>query len=249
MLVDLHTHPDDVSLPLEALLQRARETQLDGVVLARHGAFHPLPEPRVQHGVRLFCAAEVPTDRGHYLVIVPDAQRLPALEELFGLPVGGIWPVRDVMARTRALDGAVVALHPYDANVPHPGGDILFTLPHLTAVEVVNPRHAPTYGPLAMEAAETLGLPAVGGSGARTPDEVGRGATLLAAEVQDEAELVEALRSGSCWPVDFSAPPEGLGRRGPSSASRAPAPAAAIPSDASRSGADGGAKRRRRRRR
>jgi len=241
MLVDLHTHPS-ASLPLEELLARARACRLDGVVLAGDSAFHPVGSVREKDGVRLFSAAEVPTDRGHYLVVVPDPDRLPPLDELFGLPTGGVWPVRDVLARTRALDGAVVALHPYDASVPHPGGDILFTLPHLTAVEVVNPRHPPAYAPLAVEAAETLGLPGVAGSGARFAEEVGRAATLLAADPRDEAGLVEALRSGACWAVEFDAPPAHLSRR---SSDRPTGPVASP----SRPSPEGPAKRRRRRRR
>ena len=213
MLIDLHVHAAPRGPSLEGLLARGPVAGLDGAAVVGEDAFADVRGRRGREELALFAGAQVTTDRGLYLVFVPEPDRLPPLDQLFGPRVDGTWPVRDVLARARALGGAVGAAHPYDLEVFPPGGDILFTLPHLTAIEAVFAGRPPTLSYPAVEAAETLGLPCVGGSGARAEGEVGRAATLFAGEVRDEAGLVEALQSGACWPVELSAPPRELLRR------------------------------------
>lgn len=212
MLIDLHVHIGDNGLDPRAVLDRAPALGLDGVAFV--GDNH-LPDLQALRGgkVRAFSGAIVTTDRGRYLVFLPEPHTLPPLADILGPPVQNAFAVRDVVARVRALGGAVVAAHPYDATIPSPGGDILFTLPTLAAVESVNSRRPPEIAIPAIEAAETLGLPCTGGSCARKLEEVGRAATLFTRPIEDEAGLVAALRSGACWPVEFGDPPHDLAKR------------------------------------
>lgn len=247
MLVDLHVHADAATNP-DALLARARTLGLEGLAVVGDDGFPDLAPLRAAAGtLPLFAGAEVTTDRGHYLVFVPRPELVPSMEQLFGERVDGTWPVRDVVVRTRAVGGAVVAAHPYDPAIEHPGGDILFTLPSIHAVESVNGRHPQASPHAAIEAAETLGLPCVGGSDARTTEELGRAATLFAERLADEVDLVEALRAGTCWPVDFAKPAEHLTRRAQSGQASEPRPQSE--SGAPREGGGGGNGGRRRRRR
>lgn len=244
MLVDLHVHAGDGALDFEAVLARAPSLGLEGVVFVGDDR---LPDVRAVRGraVRAFAAAEVTTDRGHYLVFLPEPDALPPLTELLGPRTDAGFSIRDVLARVRALGGAVVAAHPYDATIPHPGGDILFTLPSLAAVESVNAKRGADIAHAAIEAAETLGLPCTGGSDARTRiEDVGRAATLFTRAIDDEAGLVAALRAGACWPVEFGDPPAELSRR------RSNPPRDALPAGAppSREGSGSRSGRRRRRR-
>lgn len=214
MLVDLHTHLDPLSLDAASLSARADEVGVEGIVFVGRGALPDLSSLSAASPA-LFAAAEVETDRGHYLVFFPEPARIESLETVFGERVDGVWPVRDVVARTRALGGAVVAAHPYDPTVPRPGGDILFTLPSIQAVETVTPRHPSASSHAAIEAAETLGLPCVGGSCATALEELGTAGTLFTRPLADCADLVAALRSGACWAVEFGHPPDHLARKGP----------------------------------
>jgi len=234
MLIDLHV-PAPADGRIDDYLRRAAKRGLDGIALLGDDAFALLPPERDVEGVRLFSGARVATDRGLWLVFVPSPGTLPGLEELFGPREDGVFSVRDVLVRTEALGGAAVAARPYDRTIDHPGGDILYTLPHVAAVEAVTPHEAPALSLPAVEAAETLGLPCVGGSAARSAEAVGTAATLFAHALADEADLADALRSGRCWPVDFS------GTRTPG---RGPQPRPAAPA-----GADAEPERRRRRRR
>lgn len=248
MLIDLHVHAGNNGLAPSDVLARAPALGLEGVAFVGDDAFTDVRALRAKGGpVRVFSGAEVTTDRGHYLVFLPGPDAPPPLDALFGErgPTG--WPIRDVLARTRALGGAVIAAHPYDTTIPAPGGDILFTLPTLSAVETVNGRRNHGLAHQAIEAAETLGLPCVGGSDARgSLDEVGKAATLFTRTIENEAELCAALRSGACWPVEFGLPPAHLMRRQQSGPPRERERESA---SSERGGGAGGEAQRRRRRR
>lgn len=212
MVVDLHVHVGKDGLDVDAAARQAAAIGLDGLAVVGENEIARVGS-RELHGVVICAGAEVTTDRGHYLVFLPRPEELPPIAEIFATRGDEPWPVRDVLARTRALGGAVVAAHPYDRNVTHPGGDVLFTLRGLTAVEAVTPRRGAPMGP-AVEAADTLGLPCVGGSDARrSVEDVGRCATLFTRRFRDEAGLVDALRSGQCWPVDFGRPSGELAKK------------------------------------
>lgn len=210
MLIDLHVHVGDKGLNPAEVVQRARELRLDGVVLVDDDRF---PDPATlpaSDGVRVLAAAEVLTDRGHYLLFLPRPRELPPIAEILGPRSEKGWSVRDVLVRAEALGGAVVAAHPYDREIPNPGGDILYTLRRLTAVEAVNARRGFEIGAPAIEAADILGVACTGGSDAREAlDEVGSAATLFARRIDDEEQLIDALKSGQCWPVEAGTPPFG----------------------------------------
>lgn len=235
MLIDLNVHAGPHGLALGETVSRALAVGLDGVAILGDDALPDVSLLRGHDPVRLFAGAEVATDRGHYLVFFPNPAELPPLTDIFGPPPPTRWPVRDVLARVAALGGASIAARPYDTSVDHPGGDILYTLANLSAVEVVSPLHPRDISYPAIEAAEVLGLPGVGGSGARgSVADVGMGATLFVEAIQTEAELVAALKSGSVWPVEFGEAPQHLARRN------------GVPSHPPRPSGDGGRRPRRR---
>jgi hypothetical protein len=117
------------------------------------------------------------------------------------------------------MGGAVVAAHPYDRSIERPGGDVLFSLDGLSAVEGLDARRKPAANDLAVEAADHMGLPCVGGSGARESlGEIGKAATLFRDLVRTEADLVAQLRSGTVFSVAIGVTPgpaEARSPRGP----------------------------------
>lgn len=216
MLVDLHVHARPDGAAPEALLDRAVALELDGVAVVADDAFAdtwPLRDEAKTRGVLLLSGAELATDRGHFLVFLPRPETLPPVDEIFGQPGEHGFSLRDVALRTHVLGGALVAAHPYDKGTPRALADAIYTVRHLTAVEAVNGDRGYPTGRGAIEAADALGLPCIGGSDARALDDVGRAATLFGMHVSDEASLVEALKAGACWPVEFASPPGDLERR------------------------------------
>ncbi len=211
MLVDLHVHTrftPGCALEPRDVVRRAREAGLDGVVVTDLNTLDGLAEVRAAgaaEGLVALCGVEIATDRGHYLAYFPDPARVPALPQVFGTPP---WPVAEVIARVTSLGGAVVAAHPYDRTIERPGGDVIFSLDGLSAVEGLEARRRPSVNDLAVEAADHLGLPCVGASGARDGlAEIGKAATLFRDPVRSEADLVAQLRAGTVFAVAIGVTP------------------------------------------
>lgn len=215
MLVDLHVHSlhtPGCRLEPSLAIEKAEAVGLDGICFADLGGWPlaaELAALRGQTDLAVLVGAEIPTDHGRYLVFVPDpASTTP--EAILGPPdEHGLWPARAVVDRVREAGGAVVAAHPYDRHVDPPAGDYILTLRGLAAVEGITGTRSNDVNELAIEAADHLALPCVGGSAAHDNyDRIGRAATLFRDEVRDEAALVAALRAGAVWAVQIGEPPK-----------------------------------------
>src|SRR5512137_467213 len=211
MLLDLHVHSRHTpgcSLDPRDVLRRARECGLDGVAFTDMNSMEGLAEIReagAAEGVVALCGVEIATDRGHYLAFFPDPARVPALPQIFGTPP---WPVADVLRKVGEMGGVTVAAHPYDKTIERPGGDVIFTLDGLAAVEGLNARRKGAANDLAVEAADHMGLPCVGASGAKDSlDEIGKAATLFRDPVRSEADLAAQLKAGTVFCVAIGVTP------------------------------------------
>lgn len=222
MLIDLHVHtrhtPGGVLRPLD-VLSRARALGLDGVAFTDLDTLEALPEVRAaaaETGVLALVGVTLTTDHGRYLCFFAAPEQLAPLAELFGGPPRS---ASATLARVVSLGGAAVAAHPYDKTLAPASADALFTLDGLAAVEGLHGRSRSGANDLAVEAADHLGLPCVGGSGALgSLDELGTAASLFREPVADEAGLVTQLKAGACWAaalgVAASAPSEAASRPG-----------------------------------
>jgi len=219
VLVDLHVHSNltpGCRLDPALALEKAEAVGLDGICFTDRDtwkgakAIHALRETT---DLAVFAGAEIATDHGLYLVFFPDPESVPEPAEMFGTPPNGApWSARHVVDTVRARGGVAIAAHPYDRNVERPAGDYLFTLRGLTAVEGYAGTRRSNVNELAIEAADHLSLPVVGGSAAFDGyDQVGTAATLFREPVRDEAELVAALRAGHVWAVAIGKPPKFVG--------------------------------------
>jgi hypothetical protein len=220
MLIDLHVHSRNTAgclLTPRDVLRRAREAGLDGVVFTDMNNMDGIAEIReagVAEGILALCGVEIATDQGHYLAFFPDPEKVPALPQIFGTPP---WPVRDVIAKVADMGGAVVAAHPYDKSIERPGGDVIFALDGLSAVQGLDARRKGSTNDLAVEAADHMGLPCVGGSGARDSlDVIGKAATLFRDPVCNEADLTAQLKAGTVFCVAIGVAPGPAEARAPS---------------------------------
>jgi predicted metal-dependent phosphoesterase TrpH len=214
MLIDPHVHSHHtpgVGLTPRDAVRRAREAGLDGIVVTDMNTLEGLAEVRAAAAEASFlalCGLELATDHGHYLCYFPDPAKVPNPPQIFGTTP---WPVREVLARVAEMGGVAVAAHPYDKSIERPSGDFIFTLDGLSALEGLCARRPGPANDLAVEAADHMNLPCMGGSGAHQAAEIGKAATLFRLPVASEADLVAQIRSGSVFCVAIGhapGPPE-----------------------------------------
>lgn len=193
MLIDLHVHTTRYSsgcsvLKPRAMVEAALRAGLHGVVLSEHQCSWSqteLDELRGQ-GLRVFAGREVHMGDLHVL--------------LFGLagppPEAADGP--SLARAVRALDGAAVLAHPFRWGDWHrrPLAELAPIWGAFDAVEALSGNMLPRECQAARATAEALGLPVAGGSDAHAPAEVGRYHTSFLDDIENEADLVAALRAG-----------------------------------------------------
>lgn len=225
MLIDLHVHTrhsPDSSLEAREAIEAAQALGLEGIAFADVDSTAGREEFLALRGdapLALFFGVTISTDHGRLLCFFPDAEATPDPAELLGPKPEEGWPIRDALQKLREAGAAVIAAHPYDRELERPMGDALFTLEGLAGVEALSGRLGDASNEHAINAAAHLDLPCVGGSGARSAEEIGRAATLFRDEIASQRSLVEALNAGHAWASWIGKAPDFPGdhapRRGP----------------------------------
>lgn len=206
-MVDLHIHTTagsaDSSLRPPVVRDRALALGIHGVNLTEHfRVWEPQEAEALTEGTGLlaFRGMEWSTDLGHILVLgveryVPEIRRAEDLRR-YVLECGGF----------------MIAAHPFrhafdpvphvwkahkdpDLSVEAACRNPVFTL--VDAVEVLNGACTDRENELAALVAARLGLPGTGGSDAHYAENVGRAVTVFDRAIQDERELLVALREGA----------------------------------------------------
>ncbi|NPC87187.1 PHP domain-containing protein, partial [Pyxidicoccus fallax] len=209
MLIDLHAHSylsKGCELDPRAVLERAALFGLDGVAFTEtntQDGCDELFDLGAKSKLKVFVGLELLTDRGQYLCFFPKPELAPEPVQLWGSNREKPWSAAECLPKVKSLGAAIIAARPYDRDSQNPAMDYIRSLNTvLSAVEGYNARVKQTANDLAVEAAEALKLPCVGGSDARgSLDEVGRGATFFKRDVKTQAELVAELLKGEFWPV------------------------------------------------
>src|SRR5687767_2426973 len=208
MLIDMHAHShlsNGCDLNPKAVLERAGAHGLDAVCFTEtntQDGCDELFDLGAASKVKVFVGLELLTDKGQYLCFFPQPELAPEPVQMWGSNREKPWSAAECLPKVKSLGAAIVAARPYDRDAPNPAGDFVLTLNCLSAIEAYNPKVRPSANELAAEAAESLRLPCVGGSDARSSlDEIGRGATLFRNPIHTQEELVQALLGGQYWAV------------------------------------------------
>jgi predicted metal-dependent phosphoesterase TrpH len=197
MKFDLHIHtsrhsPDSVIDPL-ALVRRAQQLRLDGIVITEHDWLWTeaeLDELRaIAPGLRVFAGIEVSTRDGHFLV--------HGVTNPFAVP-RGIGLV-DLCREVHRQGGAVVAAHPFRWGQPF--DDILAELhPDLDGLEVMSKNMDAECRRKAAAVWHATDWTGLGSSDAHAEDALGFCYTIFEHAIRDQRDLIEALRSGTAIP-------------------------------------------------
>jgi predicted metal-dependent phosphoesterase TrpH len=191
MRFDLHLHttrhsPDSVLDPF-ALLDRARQRGLEGVVITEHDWLWTEPEldelrARAPDLV-ILTGIEVSAREGHFLVY--------GVTDPFALPRG--IGVADLCREVHRQGGAVVAAHPFRWGQPF--NDILRReQPALDGLELLTSNMDADCRRRAAEVRERLGVAGLGSSDAHDEYHLGCCYTDFPGRIRDRADLVDAIR-------------------------------------------------------
>lgn len=199
MRFDLHLHtarhsPDSQIEPL-ALLRRAREVGLDGVVITEHDWLwtpDELAELRAAaNGLVVLAGIEVSTRQGHFLVY--------GVTNPFAVPRG--IDAAELCREVHRQGGAVVAAHPFRWGQPF--DEILETdRPELDGLELMTNNMDAECRRQAARVFEQHRLAGLGSSDAHQEAVVGACFTEFGVTVRDTRDLVEAIRGRRTTPQE-----------------------------------------------
>ncbi|HEY3587322.1 MAG TPA: PHP domain-containing protein, partial [Myxococcaceae bacterium] len=169
MLIDLHVHSHltkGCDLDPRAVLERAASLGLEGIAFTEtntQDGCDELFELQPKTPLRIFVGLELVTDRGQYLCFFPRPEEAPEPVQLWGSNREKPWSAAECIPKVLSLGAVVVAARPYDRDFPTPALDQVLSVQGLSAIEGYNARVRQPANDLAVEAAEKLGLPSVGG--------------------------------------------------------------------------------------
>ncbi len=206
-IVDLHVHTSPASpcasSPVDDIITEAKRIGLDGICLTDHNYQWEPKEVEIlrkKHDFSVLRGNEVTTVQGDILV--------------FGLDedIQGIIALKDLAEKVRAVDGFMIAAHPFRGFLAVSGDKLGLDIEKAAArpmfalvdgVETLNSKVTVDENRFCGRVASALKLPITGGSDAHLAEEVGFYATRFSKIIHDEAELISALRAGDAVPVDY----------------------------------------------
>jgi predicted metal-dependent phosphoesterase TrpH len=205
--IDLHAHSFPASqcssVSADELIQEAKRIQLDAICLTDHNHVwnaEDIKDLSQRHDFIVLRGNEITTDQGDMLV--------------FGMHthVEGIIKLDDLNKMVAEVDGFLIAAHPFRGFLVFNASQIGLTVEkamqrsayaQVHALEILNGKVTAEENRFAEKVAAGLGLPATGGSDAHEIGGVGKYATRFGHPIENERELVQALKIGRYEPCAF----------------------------------------------
>ena len=205
--LDLHVHTSPASpcasSSVDDVISEAKRSGLDGICLTDHNHQWDTKDIEIlrkKHDFLILRGNEITTVQGDMVV--------------FGLDedIQGIIALKDLAEKVAAVDGFMIAAHPFRGFLAVSGDKLgldvekaaarpMFAL--VDGVETLNSKVTVDENRFCGQVAHALKLPTTGGSDAHLAGEVGFYATRFSKVIHNEEELISALRAGDAVPVDF----------------------------------------------
>lgn len=207
VVIDLHLHTSPASpcssANVDLLIEEAKRIGLDGICLTDHNfVWKPdkIEELRQHYGFMILAGNEITTDQGDMLV--------------FGMhrDIKGIIRLEELRLEVDKAGGFLIVAHPFRGFLTFGMSELGLSVEkamqrplfkYVDAVEVLNGKVTVRENRFAAKVASGLGLPATGGSDAHEVSETGCYATRFSNIIQNESDLVNALKNGKYAPVEF----------------------------------------------
>jgi len=205
-IIDMHVHTtrgaSDSSLKPVELARKAHRVGVDGVVITEHDRLwdpRELARFRQTHALFVANGMEVSTELGHILVIGLDRY------------MSGIGRAEELRRVVREAGGYMIAAHPFrhyfqrvhweregwepfDLTPQQAARLPLFEM--VDAIEVLNGGNNERENLYALEVAQALGKPGIGGSDAHSDQGVGIYTTVFEKRLETEEDLLRELKAG-----------------------------------------------------
>lgn len=199
MIIDTHVHAyptsNDSHITLEEIVARAQIIGLDGVCITDHDSLEIRDKAHrysKETGFPIFVGVEVFTFEGDVIVF--------GLNEL---PPHRVH-VDDLLHMVYREGGVAISAHPFRTN-NRGMGDFIRQVSGLDGIEAFNGSTDRYNNLRAFDLSEELKLPMLGASDAHRMEALGKFATVFPDGMQDEQDLIEAIKQGRVYPVEYSA--------------------------------------------
>jgi len=213
VILDLHLHSeasDDSRAPVEAYLKilarKRAERPLDGFVLTEHRKFDPHADYRDledRYGLRILRGAEVETEYGHVLIYGVNADILRRFDF-----ADVRLPAQEVITEVERMGGIAAPCHPGRVNVGLCAHyESKRPLEGVVAVEALNGGSKSAENERVKDLMAQYGYHGFGGSDSHLVSFIGVCATEFDEPIDDEQDLVAALKRGAYRAVDFRVRP------------------------------------------
>ena len=217
---DLHVHTNqgsaDSALTPEEMVTEATRLGLTGIMITEHtGWARPeFEEFAKDQELVLVNSLEMYTPLGHIITL--------GLDKYVTGYNGDIETIRTLRREVDRVGGVMVLAHPfrhllesrgnYTQNILFERWDEVPTTPEVAAthpifdlldeIEVVNGGNLENENRFAQSVAELLGFQGTGGSDAHSTNGLGKGSTVFPGDIRNQADLLEALKSGEFFPIE-----------------------------------------------
>ena len=218
LLIDMHVHTElseGFDTTLEEVAKACQERGIEAALLAECDVvanWSEVESASREQDFLFFVGVDIDANDGRVIAIPEDPQN-ERFVQMQWRDDNDETSVSDVVSLLDEIGGVVIACHPYlDDGGPFLG-DRVYKMRGLTAIEVECGLRKRLPNDLALEAAAGMSLPTIAGSDTGPEGQrLGRFATAFAANVQTQAELVAALRTGACWAVRIEPAKDGDSR-------------------------------------
>ncbi len=206
--IDLHVHTYEhskcSSAPVDHIITEAKSIGLDGICITDHNyVWTPdkIEELRDKHNFLVLRGNEIKTELGDMLV--------------FGMykDIKGVIKLSDLKKEVEEEKGFLIAAHPFRGSLTfgvkqQPGLTIekaskYEIFKYVDGVEILNGKVSKKENNLTRDVAIKLNLPGTGGSDVHEVNETGKFVTRFNVTINNEVELVNALKSQDYKPVRF----------------------------------------------
>ncbi len=185
---DLHTHSKysfDSSEEVGEMLKTAARRGIQGICVSDHNSLRGSEEAlelQEDHGIIIIRGMEVSSSEGHVLAYGVREEVPRDLDAL------------ETVERIADLGGLAVAAHPH--RFWSGLGEEVTRTAGFHAIETLNARSVAIHNAKAEALAEELGAPATAGSDAHRLGDLGKAIVLLPEGLENEEDVLEALRKG-----------------------------------------------------